>query len=575
MATRTPYNKVREAFACVGLKLVSTDYGNNSTPLLYQCDDCGYEGEKTLRCVGRKQGCPRCSRKRVAEGQRYTLASAKAEFARKELELLEHTYQAVKSPMAYRCRVCGYEGKLRLANLLNGTGCRKCGIEKRFIRHRISFPKLKATLLARGIEVLSSDCKYHSSRIQVRCNKCDKQWGVSAGQILKCRSCRRCMLRERGKRKRYKTSQIRRRLKQMGITLLSEYVNSQSSIRVRFDACEHEHTPTWNQVQGGGGCPQCAPTARFTDEDYFEVEQKHGGKLLEKARNGSLPSLWRCSLGHVFLRPLRTIRDWGTFCTICSGSHAEMLCRTIVEKLFGTRFQRVRIRGMTSTKGIPLELDIYNDQLKLAVEHNGAHHYEPQQNWSGARGFRLQKANDQRRRDFCQANGILLIEVRELGNRTTIQGVRDLIRAALIEKGRPIPAGFEEADLSDLPTINESQAYWQDVHEAAKKIGLQIVSRIYFGADKPISVRCTRGHITPKTPRSIIQGHKCDECYMEFRKKPLRLSDGRVFESGAAAAEVLGVTKEIVNKAIRQKRQVKGFKVERITREEFIRLSSH
>ena len=149
-----------------------------------------------------------------------------------------------------------------------------------------------------------------------------------------------------------------------------------------------------------------------------------------------------------------------------------------------------------------------------------------------------------------------------------------MIRAALIQNGRLIPVGFDEVDLSGLPTINESQAYWRDVHEAADKIGLQIVSRIYLGADKPVSVRCTQGHITLKTPRSILQGHKCDECYMEFRKKPLKLSDGRVFESGAAAAKVLGVTKEIVNKAIRERRQVKGFKVERISREEFIRFSS-
>jgi len=53
-----------------------------------------------------------------------------------------------------------------------------------------------------------------------------------------------------------------------------------------------------------------------------------------------------------------------------------------------------------------------------------------------------------------------------------------------------------------------------------------------------------------KTPRSILNGHQCDQCYIEQMKKPLRLSDGRAFESGAAAAKVLGVIKETVNKAV-------------------------
>ncbi len=477
--------------------------------------------------------------------------------------------------MAYLCRSCGYEGKLRLADILTKrVGCRRCGIQKRFNKHRINFPELKAKLLDRGIEVLSQDCVYSGSRIEVRCTGCRKVWKAKAGQLLKTR-CRRCMLRERAKGRTYSTEQVRRALKEMGITLISEYSNSQKPIRVRFEACVHEVTSTWNQLQGGGGCPQCAPNARFTDEDYLDAEQKHGGKLLEMARNGSLPSLWQCCLGHVFHRPLLSIRNLGTFCTDCSGSYAEMLCRTIVERLFGETFRRARIQGMTSSKGVPLELDIYNEELKLAVEHNGAHHYEPQENWNGVEGFRLQQLNDRTRRSFCRTNGILLIEVRELGKRTTVEEMREQIHAALLQDERPIPRGFSGVDLTNLPVVSESEVYWREVGEKAHTMGLEILTKVFLGADKPLSVRCLHGHVTPKTPRSILQGRQCDECYMEVWKKPLRFSDGRVFESGAAAARAMGVTKEIVNKAIRQRRRLKGLSVERISWEEFRRSYTH
>lgn len=149
------------------------------------------------------------------------------------------------------------------------------------------------------------------------------------------------MLRERGKRKRYTTEEIREFLKRKGITLLSDYTLSQSPILVSFDACGHKRTTTWNQLRTGRGCADCARNARLTDEDYLEAARKHGGELLEKSRTGNMPSLWRCSLGHVFRRCLVSIRSLGTFCTECSASYAEMLCRTDVERLFGKPFRRV------------------------------------------------------------------------------------------------------------------------------------------------------------------------------------------------------------------------------------------
>ncbi len=507
--------------------------------------------------------------------RKYSLAEASQAFSSVGLELLANEYKSGKSPLCYRCKACGHEDKLRLNDVLaKGVGCRKCGIKRRFERYRINFPELKAKLLERGIEVLSQDCAYSGSRIEIRCTGCCKVWEAKAGELLKT-SCRRCMLRERAKRRTYSTEQVRQALKEMGVTLLSDYSKSQSAIRVRFNACGHEDTSTWNQLQRGDCCPQCAPNARFTEEDYLEAEQKHGGKLLEKARNGSLHSLWQCCLGHVFHRSLLSIRNLGTFCTDCSGSYAEMLCRTIVERLFGRTFRRVRMRGMTSSKGVPLELDIYSEDLKLAVEHHGAHHYEPQENWNGVEGFRLQQLNDRTRRHFCKTNGILLIEVRELGKRTTVEEMRKQIHAALSQDERPIPHGFAEIDLTNLPVVNESEVYWREVKEKAHAMGLEILTKVFLGADKPLSVRCSHGHVIPKTPRSILQGRQCDDCYMEARKKPLRLSDGQLFESGAAAAKVLGVTKEIVNKAIRHKRRLKGFSIERISWEKFRQLSAH
>ena len=207
----------------------------------------------------------------------------------------------------------------------------------------------------------------------------------------------------------------------------------------------------------------------------------------------------------------------------------------------------------------------YNAELKIAIEHNGAHHYSAQVNWSGEDGLEIQKLHDETRRQYCSANGIVFIEIRELGKITSVEEMRAQVWQALLAADRTAPPGFDEVDLSNLPRLSESELYWVDVVSAAKTNGFEIISDTFLGADKPILVRCAAGHITKKTPRLIRGNFGCQECFRKSRRKAVQLSDGRIFESGAAAARALGVWKETVNHAVRFGKPVKGFFVSRST----------
>jgi hypothetical protein len=350
----------------------------------------------------------------------------------------------------------------------------------------------------------------------------------------------------------------------MGITLLSEYVTSQKPMRVKFDTCGHITSKSWNELHSGSGCSRCAKNARVLDEDYEAVALQFSGRLLRKADQANKESEWECALGHVFLRSFTSIKMLQTFCTKCSSSYAEMLCRAMAETLFGVIFRCIRIKGMHSVKGRPLEVDMFNEELRLAIEHNGAHHYEAQHNWGGDKALDLQRENDNRRRAYCQDKGILLIEIRELGKKTSIEQARKHIREALVSAKRQIPPQFDKVDLRLLKPRTETETYWQSVQDAASKLGLTIRPCVYESADKSIPVECSKGHKTMKTPRSILQGHKCDDCNSLRLKKAVRLSDGREFESGTEAAKALGVRKESVNRAARDGSRVRGLYVERI-----------
>jgi DNA-directed RNA polymerase subunit RPC12/RpoP len=444
-----------------------------------------------------------------------------------------------------------------------GPDCRQGEIRSQTVARKLNFEELKTELRLKSIEVLSTKYINSTTPIEVRCLTCGRIWQPVPNSLRQGSGCPACALKRRVKKRTYTTDQVAALLRGMGIKLLSDYNQSQKPILVRFDKCGHEQMRSWNVLQHGFGCSKCARNARATPADYEAIAAKFNGRVIQIAKTATSSSTWRCQFGHVFHRTYTSIKHLQTFCRVCSGSYSEMLCRQIAERLFKKRFRPIRLKGMRSHKGRPLELDIYNSELKIGIEHNGAHHYAVQSNWSGADGLRLQKLHDETRRQYCQANGILLIEIRELGKKTSVEEMRAQVKQALLDAGRAVQPDFDQIDLTNLPRLSESQLYWADVLSAAEANGMKVLSDTFIGADIPVVVRCSKGHLTEKTPRLILGNHGCHECYMGRRRKPVELSDGRQFNSGAAAALALGVSKEVINRAALSGKPIKGLLITR------------
>ena len=321
-------------------------------------------------------------------------------------------------PLDYRCMECGYVGRLRYNDLRKGSGCRKCSIKRRASARKLDFQKFKSEVKALGIEVLSSVYLNVETKLEFRCLHCQHEWAARPHHIRRGVGCPRCGHRRAGRKTAYTSEFVNQALAHKKIILLSDYQTSQKPIKVRFKKCSHEVWTNWSNLQSGRGCSLCAPNRRATEEDYRKTAEKFGGRILAIGSNANGSSKWKCSLGHVFIRNLSSIRTYGTFCTICSGSYAETLCRLATEKLFGQPFYTKRIQAMRSLKRGPLELDIYNEDLRLAVEHNGAHHYETTRGtWSGGEGLRIQRTSMIcKGDDSAKANGICLSRFGSLEN---------------------------------------------------------------------------------------------------------------------------------------------------------------
>ena len=114
-------------------------------------------------------------------------------------------------------------------------------------------------------------------------------------------------------------------------------------------------------------------------------------------------------------------------------SKGENECRRILEEITGMKFYKVRPDFMKNpVTGVFLELDCYNDDLKLAVEYNGAQHdkYNKFMHQGSIDKFRAQQYRDYIKKTLCKENNVYLIVVPH-----TIK-IKDL-KKVLIEQQKP------------------------------------------------------------------------------------------------------------------------------------------
>ena len=94
-------------------------------------------------------------------------------------------------------------------------------------------------------------------------------------------------------------------------------------------------------------------------------------------------------------------------------SKGESICKAYLQRRFNKPFTNQRPKYMfNSVTGKALELDCYNEELRLAVEYNGKQHYEYVKFFHKSRAdFQNQCYRDKIKQENCKKVGIILIEV--------------------------------------------------------------------------------------------------------------------------------------------------------------------
>ncbi len=428
----------------------------------------------------------------------------------------------------------------------------------------------------------------------------------------------------RANKRRFSQQHVVEVLSKRKITLLGQYRNSSAPMTCQCDVCSHMWQARFaNIVHQNQGCPKCAGRIPKTRVDYEKLAAAHKGHVLIMAQRTENASVWVCKDGHEFSRSYENIRATGTFCTICSGWHpkklsdyeslagqfggqikkaasnvnkpsvwvcsrghefrrayikidelgrfcpvcsarlGERLCRAAAELLFGVPFRKVKLKGLRGTRGGYLELDAFNEDLRLAIEHHGVQHFEPVGIWGGSEQLKRQQEHDRLRREYCRERGIVFIEIRELGVITPIEGLKDYIKKECLRQGMAVPPNYDSIKiyLTEIGLKPDEEKLFDRFKSQVAQKGWRVLSPSYLGSQACHMIRCERGHIFRSRPYQTSTMKVCPVCRELQRSKPVNLSDGRIFPSIAAAARKLGVSRPAVGYAIKHQTKCCGLHV--------------
>ena len=338
--------------------------------------------------------------------------------------------------------------------------------------------------------VLDTDCiRYECGNGHVR----ELPWRA----VRKGRDCIQCFRRRKGY---WALDEYSRYAEGRGGQLLTEglkEIRYRTRLSFRCEAGHTWSTMAFNVRLNGTWCAKCASQRqRVTLETVRELARTRGGELLsEEYVNAHAVLTWKCAAGHIFRANWNHVTRPG-WCPACQERRGERIVRAHFEALFGRTFPKSRPAWLKGLSGKPLELDGFSEELSIAFEHQGMHHYRTVNHYGRATNLSRVQAHDAIKRRLCRKHGIALIEVPEVGSKTPLRNLRAFIVERCAELSVSIPRSRIAVPIdtdTTFATLAENERF-AEIKTLVESRGGVLLSEQYLGARRPVRVRCKCGH---------------------------------------------------------------------------------
>jgi hypothetical protein len=186
-----------------------------------------------------------------------------------------------------------------------------------------------------------------------------------------------------------------------------EFETSLNSITTMNTWCPYPCCNTNGNMLCIKNCNFCFNASFASHEKSKFWSNKNKSTPREFSKNSTKKFWFNCEKDHEFEINLHNVnnKQWCSFCHIWKN---QIECLQILTEITGKEFRQLRPKFLNR-----LELDCYNEELKLALEYNGKQHYKynPFFHRNNKENLIKQQERDKLKQELCDKNGIYLIIV--------------------------------------------------------------------------------------------------------------------------------------------------------------------
>lgn len=234
-------------------------------------------------------------------------------------------------------------------------------------------------------------------RTNIKCLTHNYIWESTIGEAYRnAKICKECRTDQNKSWKDYTTEKKYKILNENGIY---------ATFQCEFD---HESWVTQKSHIKFTNCKECSGR-KITLKMLLDKLDKLKFELLNQDEYINTKSIgeFKCIRNHIWKTEIHNVYGDKSECPECSTNIGEAKCKFILETIFNKAF--IKTRKIIDTG---LELDMYNEELNLALEYNGIQHYiEHNKFFHKNGGFEEQQERDNYKLNFCLNNNINLIIV--------------------------------------------------------------------------------------------------------------------------------------------------------------------
>ena len=383
------------------------EYINSRIKIKMLHKKCGYEYEVAPDAFLRGNRCPKCSGK---------LQKTTIQFKQEVFNLVGDEYIVLsdyinsKIKIKVRHKECGYEYKVAPNSFLRGRRCPKCSGKMKKTNEQF---KQEVFDFAGDEYIVLDEYINNSTKIRILHNTCGFKYETTPNHFLSGRRCPKCGGTLKKNTEIFKKEVIN--LVGKEYTVLGEYIDSATKIKIKHNKCKHEYEVTPAGFLRGNRCPKCSGKMKKTTEifkkelfdlvgDEYTILGKYAGnKIKIKIKHNKCGFEYNVK-PNVFLT--------GSRCPKCNQAKGEEMIHRFLNKMGFKIKMQFKLEDCKNIQPLPFNFAIFNgDKLKTLIEYDGQQHFQPIKHFGGLETLKERKKNDEIKNKYCEENQIPLIRI--------------------------------------------------------------------------------------------------------------------------------------------------------------------